>query len=190
MRSFALIALLAASPAASAVELGPPDSSHYHQGGLDVTVGSGYTIRFKYGSAQSCGDPGKNACYYRLPTWLDLKAFFGVSKAVDLVVEQRFGLESDFTNSHNFLLMPGIRVYPEPHKPFKFFVQIQLAIDFTDWGPVAPSRVDFGLHEVNGFQWDFLRWMGAYFQISETFEFIRSLSFQLEGGLGIEGRFP
>jgi hypothetical protein len=190
MRRFAFAALLAACHAASAFEAGPPDSTHYHQFGLGVTAGSGYIIRFKYGSADSCGEPGKNSCYYRLPTWLDLKAFFGVAQSVDLVVEQRFGLETDFTDTHNFLLMPGIRVYPDAHKPFKFFVQIQLAIDFTDWKGHAPSSVDFGLHEVNGFQWDFLRYMGAYFQISETFEFIRSLTFQIEAGLGVEGRFP
>src|SRR5438128_7038543 len=73
------------------------DHSHRLQFGVAVTVGSGYRVLFKYDTAGTCGDPGHATCYGRVPTWLDLKAFFGVSRYIDLVVEQRFGLESDFT---------------------------------------------------------------------------------------------
>ena len=209
MRAIAACALLcfsslaladpgAGDPAAPAPPPAAPsprtlDITHYHQFGLAVTFGTGYLIRFKYASATYCDgatDPGKNTCYDRLPTWMDVKAFFGVTRAIDVLLEQRFGLESDFTKSHNFLFMPGIRVYPEPAKPFKFYVQVQGVLDFTDWGGVSSHGIDFGIHEANGFQWDFWHYMGAYLQISETFEFLRSLAFQLEAGIGVEGRFP
>jgi hypothetical protein len=169
----------------------PDDRSHYHQFGLAVTAGTGYRVMFKYSSATTCnGVDGNTTCYYRSPAFLDAKAFFGVSKSVDLVVEQRFGLETDFFSNHDLLLMPGIRVYPDASQAFKFYVQIQLVIDLSDPGNTSPNRYDFGFHEANGFQWDFLRWGGAYLQISETFGFVRSFNFQLEAGIGVEGRFP
>src|SRR5690349_6930763 len=68
------------------------DHSHRLQFGVAVTVGTGYRVLFKYDSATTCGDPGHNTCYGRTPTWLDLKAFFGVSRNIDVVLEQRFGL--------------------------------------------------------------------------------------------------
>jgi len=162
------------------------------QFGVAVTVGTGYRVLFKYDSAETCGNGTNATCYGRVPTWLDLKAFFGVHRNIDLVVEQRFGLETDFIGSHQLLIMPGIRIYPEPDSQYKFYVQIQLMIDYTsDPTNIYPQHgVDVGFHEANGFQWDFLRWMGVYFQISETFGFLRSFDFQLEAGAGVEGRFP
>ena len=195
-----------AIPPASASLTAPPDDpdpkasddrTHRFQGGLGVTVGSGYRVIFRYGDTKTCGtnDPQSGAptstCSGRLPTWLDAKLFFGVAHSVDLVIEQRFGLEADFTLNRQFMLMPGIRVYAsDPHKPFKFFVQIQGVFDYSDPSTISDKRFDFGIHEANGFQWDFLKWMGAYLQISETFEFYRGIDFQIEGGLGLEGRFP
>ncbi len=209
--AFASLILLASLPAAAdeapSDPVAPRDNfSHRLQAGVGVTVGSGYRVMFKYGDKNnsgqttSCGQldsEGRPAttCTGRISTWLDAKLFFGVSSSVDVVIEQRIGLESgmagDFTAGRMFVLMPGIRVYPtDGTKSFKFFVQIQPVFDFTDPGASNLRGYDIGLHEANGFQWDFLKWMGAYLQISETFEFVRAFTFQLEGGGGIEGRFP
>lgn len=173
------------------------DRSHRLQAGVGVTVGSGYRVQFKYSEAGSCGQNDeqtqkpRNSCSDRLPTWLDLKIFFGVSHAVELIVEQRFSLEKNFTTNTQFMLMPGIRVYAEgARKEFKFFVQLQGIFDYSNPGAFSGTRFDYGFHEANGFQWDFLKWMGAYFQISESFLFARSFTFQIEAGLGVEGRFP
>ncbi len=206
-RLLALALLSVAAPSAFAEEPAPapatapatvpekpsePDRSHRLQFGVAVTAGSGYRVLFKYAGAQSCDgvDPSRNTCYGRVPTWLDVKLFFGVHRAVDVVLEQRFGLETDFTGSHPLLFMPGVRLYPDGQKAFKFYVQLQLVIDYTDPGIVYHDRIDLGFHEANGFQWDFARYGGIYFQISETFGFLRSFDFQLEAGAGIEGRFP
>lgn len=206
MKAFVVLALLASvapaaadetapspapPPSALPTEPPPPNRSHKHQFGVDVTAGSGYRVVFRYPESTTCGGTvGATTCNDRLKTWLDLKIFFGFTDNFELVVENRFGLEKDFTATNQFMLMPGIRVYPSGKDPFKFFLQVQGVFDYTDPNGTSPTRYDWGVHEANGFQWDFLKWAGAYLQISETFMFVRNFSFQFEIGGGLEGRFP
>ena len=208
MRAVAATLCLLALPSLAAAEAEPDrkkDRSHRLQGGIGVSVGSGYRVQFKYGDAGTCGRLGENgkpanSCFGRMPTYLDLKLFLGVSHSVDVLIENRFGLERAYPDANDptavavanqlFVLMPGIRVYAGGRSPFKFGVQIQLVFDYNETGTTGNSKFDFGVRETNMFQWDLLRWMCAYLQIGANFAFLRSFTFQLEAGAGIEGRFP
>jgi hypothetical protein len=58
-------------------------------------------------------------------------------------------------------------------------------IDFT-----PNVDLDVTVRPLVGLQFDFIRWAGAYLQISPTISFIRALHFAFDGGLGLQFRFP
>lgn len=172
--------------------------SHDLQFGLAVLIGAGYRGVFPYHDNVVCGDAkaeDNRVCTNRAPLFVDLQPSFGISTAWDALVDVRLGLEKDFINKRQLLVMPGFRYWLEPEAQVKFFSTMQLFYDATgDYNPpLAPHPVktyDLGFRNSNGLMIEIMRNFGVYAQFGETIGFVRWLSFAVDAGLGVQARVP
>lgn len=195
----ATAALLWAAPPARGQLVAEEDSfSHRGQIGFNLQGGFGYRATFPYGE-EFCGQraadgSNKPNCLGRSPFALDLGVSYGVLDLLELFVELRVGLERDFgerpgdSGPRVLVLAPGIKGYIAEVGQLRLFSTLQVPIDFTGYGQF--SKVDLGVRNVNGFQLDVHRTTGIYFYVGETASFRRWLRFEIEGGLGMQARFP
>jgi hypothetical protein len=171
----------------------PPGYSHRHQGGVGVIFGTGYRGLVRYqGSQGTCEDvvgSDKTFCHSRVPAFMDIQGSFGVTRGLAAIVDFRLGLEQDFTHSRPLALAPGIKYHIDAEDRLKFFITLQLAIDFTGQLPDVP-RTDFGVRNAIGLQFDVHRVFGFWLQLGDTLAFRRYFRFELDAALGIEARFP
>src|SRR5262245_42972553 len=83
-----------------------PSLLHTMQFGLAVMPGSGFRGIFPYQDKIPCGEihDGQlnRVCTGRLPFFVDAQISFGVSRRWDLLVDLRFGIERDFTQTRQF----------------------------------------------------------------------------------------
>jgi hypothetical protein len=171
--------------------LAPPTMSHYLQFGLALLPGTGYRAIFPYQEMINCGEAGKRVCTGRLGTFLDVQPSFGFASHWDVVVDLRFGLEEDFTGTHEFAVAPGVRYWVDPREHAKFFATIQAAFDTTEQhDPRLPHNDDVALRNSNGFMYEIMRNFGVYAQFGETIGFVRWLRFEIDAGLGVQARLP
>ena len=49
---------------------------------------------------------------------------------------------------------------------------------------------DFGVRNANGVMLEVMRNLGFYLQFGETVGFVRWLRFEVDGGIGVQARFP
>jgi len=164
---------------------------HRTQGGLGIIVGSGYRGLVRYQGSASCegGGSDRTFCHSRVPTFLDIEGSFGVTRALSTIVDVSVGLEKDFTHGRPFAVAPGIKYYVDPEGRMKFFVTLQLALDFTEQLPDVPT-VDVGVRNAVGLQFDMHRLFGFWLQLGDTLAFRRYFRFELDAAGGIEARFP
>jgi hypothetical protein len=120
---------------------------------------------------------------------MDFQGSFGVTRGLAVIVDFRLGLEQDFTHSRPLALAPGIKYYIDAEDRLKFFITLQLAIDFTGQLPDVP-RTDFGVRNAVGLQFDVHRMFGFWLQLGDTLAFRRYFRFELDAALGLELRFP
>jgi hypothetical protein len=181
-----------AAPASQPAAAGP-GYSHRLQGGVGVIVGSGYRGLVKYngkpGTCEDVAGSDKTFCHSRLPTWMDFQGSFGVTKGLAAIVDFRVGLETDFTHSRPLALAPGIKYFIDAQDRLKFFVTLQLAIDFTGQLPEIPTT-DVGIRNAVGLQFDVHRVFGFWLQLGDTLAFRRYFRFELDAAVGLEARFP
>jgi hypothetical protein len=183
-----------ASPSPAATEQ-PTRSrwSHRMQGELRVGVNDGYGLAIRYANGPACDAASSTFCRGRSPITMDFAAGFG---ALDwLEVEARFRLGVEPTNGFELSsgagsALPmaaglGVRIYGSETSRFKFAFGVAALLDFTRGQPLdVVARLDEGLH------YDVARQFGFYVQIGESITFLRALGFEIDGGLGIQGRFP
>jgi len=166
--------------------------SHALQPGLAILIGDGYRGIFPYKDGLFCGDgkAGDSArvCTNRAPVFMDFQPSFGISESWDVLVDFRYSLQSDFSKSHQFLLMPGFRYWLDPQSHVKFFTTIQLAYDRSEQNNPLVGNTDIGVRNSNGLMIEVMRNFGVYFQFGETIGFVRWLSFAVDGGIGIQAR--
>lgn len=171
-------------------------ADYSHKGQLQVSARMALGLRaiIPYDSADYCGqtDNGvSNApvCTGRAPFSLDLELGYGVAQRVDLILELRLGLETDFGSSpfemdgpRMFHLAPGGRFFFSDAKTTKLFTTAQLVFDFS-------RGTDVGVRNMNGLWFDLDRAYGFYAYIAETATFSSWLRFELEAGVGVSGRY-
>jgi len=173
--------------------LAPPTMSHLLQFGIALLPGTGYRAIFPYQQEAvmtTCGQGVKSVCTGRLPTFLDVQPSFGFAVHWDVLADLRFGLEQDFTGTHQFAIAPGVRYWVDPEEQSKFFATIQAAYDTTEQHQVLKHNDDLALRNSNGFMYDVMRNFGVYVQFGETIGFLRWLRFEIDAGLGVQARLP
>ncbi len=191
----AIMVLLAMASPALADDTEAPITTHKGQFGLSARLGVGVRAIATYDADVFCGaDVDDRVCTGRAPMALDLEASYGVADSIELTLEMRIGLESDFgatpggDGPRPFHIAPGARFFFSEAGRTKLFVQPSLVFDFADYE--QRSGNDFGVRGIQGFWIDLHRAYGLYFYIAETIEFSRWLSGGFEAGVGFQGRYP
>jgi hypothetical protein len=186
----------AAAPRAVAAKTFPhlarPRLNHFQQFGLALLPGTGYRGIFPYQEMVNCGQPGKRVCTGRLPVFLDVQPSFGFGERWDVLIDLRFGLEQDFTTTHQFAVAPGVRYWVDPDEQMKFFATAQVAYDTTAQhnSVTLTHNDDVAFRNSNGFMFEVMRNFGAYVQFGETIGFVRWLRFEIDAGIGVQARLP
>lgn len=152
-----------------------------------------------------CGDIDNSAsngfapvCTGRSPFALDFELGYGVHRRIDLFLELRLGLEQDFgatpqasEGARPFHVSPGARFFFSEAGRAKVFTTAQLVLDFSGYKDPAGEKLgaDFGIRNMNGLWFDLDRAYGFYAYVGDTASFARWLRFELEAGIGVQGRY-
>jgi hypothetical protein len=179
--------------------------SHKGQFELSVRFAIGLRAIATYDKTDYCGQTDATAdtglarvCTGRAPLSLDFELGYGVARKIDLFAEIRFSLEQDFGASPTatdgarlFHLSPGARFFFSESGKTKLFTTGQVVFDLSGYKNVAGASLgtDFGLRNMSGLWFDLDKAYGFYVFIGETATFARWLRFELEGGVGIQGRY-
>ncbi len=177
-------------PAKKFPRLKPPSLLHRDQFGLAIMPGSGYRIIAPYKDNIPCGQLNTRVCAGRIPLFLDAQASFGFAAHWDVIVDLRFGIEADFSQSHQFAVAPGVRYWVDADQPAKFFATIQGIYDLNPQHEPGIKDYDLGVRNANGFMFEVMRNLGFYLQFGETLGLVRWLRFEVDAGIGVQARFP
>lgn len=195
----------AEAPSGAPAGAGPPvDLSHKGQFEGSVRLGLGMRAIATYDNRDYCGDVDPqgqfgfaSVCTGRAPFSLDLEFGYGVARRVDLIAELRVGLESDFGAAPSsggprmLHLSPGARFFFSEGSRSKLFTTAQIVLDFAGYEDAggAGRGTDFGIRNLSGLWFDLARAYGVYVYVGETATFARWMRFELEGGIGVQGRY-
>lgn len=169
---------------------------HRLQGGVGVTVGTGYQFEVAYGGDYCYDeeDPEASVCNHRSPLFMDFMLSFGVTEGLEILLEYRLALlEESFggndgaaiTTSRPMAVGIGVRYFVSPLNRFKFFIGALVDVDFTKNLPVAVT-----VRPIFGLQIEIVRWVAFFIQGSVNISFVRSFGISLDGGGGFQFRFP
>lgn len=193
------VGIALAGPVAHADDADLPATYHKGQFGLSGRLSLGIRGIATYDDKDYCGTTDSSArngnasvCTGRTPLSLDIEASYGVARSIELALELRLGIESDFgatpgaSGPHPLHLATGARFSFGETKRTRLFVQPMVVADLTD----RSQGNDFGLRGIEGFWVDLHRASGVYVFVGENLEFSRWLSFGFEAGVGFQGRYP
>ncbi len=181
----------------------PADYSHKGQIQVSARLALGLRALIPYEKADYCGQTDNGVtnapvCTGRAPFSFDLELGYGIAKRVDLIMELRLGLETDFAATavgtggpRMFHIAPGARFFFSDAKTSKLFTTTQLVLDFTGYEDAGGGSrgTDIGVRNMNGLWFDLDRAYGFYLYVAETATFSRWVRFELEAGAGFSGRF-
>jgi hypothetical protein len=181
-----------AAPTSSLWAPAAPD--HARQFGLSLLPGSGYRIIVPYKEDVKCGDSSGNAsrrvCTHAIPFFLELQPSFGIYARLDFISDLRFSLQKEpgTLDSHAFAFAPGFRFWLDQDVALKFYTTAQVVYDYVHRKGIKSS--DFALRNANGLMYDPLKNLGIYVQLGWTMGLVRWFRMELDGGLGIQLRYP
>lgn len=194
MRALVVLAVVFASG-----QTAHADSTHKGQFGGSARLGLGVRGIATYENKHYCGKTDTQAefgyasvCTGRMPLTLDLEGSYGIGRKVDLALELRVGLESDFGTTpaddgpHLIQLAAGARFLFSDSARGKAFVQPALMFDFSDYGNGTGN--DIGVRGIEGYWVDLSHQYAAYVFVGETLGFSRWLSAEFEVGAGFQIR--
>ncbi len=188
---FAVASPPSAEPNAPAPAPAAPkqDLNHRFQVGAAIRAGTGYRVIMPY-NEEFCGEQDKSVCGSRLPVWLEISPSFGITRSLELLVDLRFALEGDFTNSKSLFISPGIKYYADAEDLFKFFATGQVVFENQEQlYNSGLSAFDFGIRSALGLQFDILRYIGLYAQGGVILGFNRWLTFTVDFSGGVQVRY-
>ena len=168
----------------------PPSLFHKDQFGVSLMPGSGYRIIAPYKDGIPCGQQVNRVCTGWIPFFIDVQPSFGFARRWDVIVDLRFGVAPDFNGSHQFAVAPGVRYWVDADLPTKFFATIQGVYDLNPQHTPGVKDYDFGVRNANGIMLEVMRNLGFYLQFGETLGLVRWLRFEVDGGVGVQARFP
>jgi len=171
-------------------KLRAPSLLHKNQFGIAVMPGIGFRVIAPYKEMVSCGEQAKRVCTGLLPFFLDVQPSFGFAEHWDVIVDLRFGIMTDFTQSRELAVAPGVRYWVDNDLETKFYATIQGVFDATAQHNTAVRGTDFGVRNANGFMFDVMRNLGIYLQFGETIGFVRWLRVEIDAGVGVQVRIP
>jgi hypothetical protein len=180
--------------------------SHKGQIELSLRLPIGLRAIAPYDSANYCGATDASAkfgnapvCTSRAPFSLDFEVGYGVHRRIDAFVELRVGLEQDFSSTpattdgpHPFHISPGARFFFGDGGTSKLFTTAQVVFDLAGYKAATglDRGADLGVRNLNGLWFDVDKAYGFYGYIGETATFARWMRFELEAGIGFQGRYP
>jgi len=192
--------LAAAARADDSEAQGGTDVTYRHKGqfGIYSQLGIGFRFIARYDQNDFCGQAGKSVCTGSTPPWIELGLSYGATNALEIITDFRIGLSTDFKPDSSTadaprqtVLAPGVKIYLDDEGSLKWFTTFQVAIDFTDYSASnVAKKVDVGERSVIGLLIDLHRTFGIYVHGGVTFGFIRWFRFEMDGGIGLQARFP
>jgi hypothetical protein len=175
---------------------GPAKDNHHLQTGFSIAPGAGYRLIVPYKENQACGDrsgqPEKRVCSNYVPFYTEFQLSFGVTSRLDVVMDLRFGIQTDPTQAgrRQFMFAPGLRFWLDQEVATKFYSTLQFAYDYMNFVDPRYANSDYGVRNVNGFMFDPIRNVGFFIQVGETIGLARWFRIDIDLGMGIQVRFP
>lgn len=181
-----------------------PREGHSGQGGLALALPLGLRTIAPFDSeycgknSTETGSGNAAVCVDRAPVAIDLALSYGLGDKLELLVEFRLGLESDFSSVAGrsgpklLRLSPGARIFYSKAGPGSLFSTAQIVFDFTAHEAPSgrPLGNDFGVRNANGLWFDRGEHVGLFVFVAESLTFVRWIELGLEIGVGIQGRLP
>lgn len=198
-----------APPAPPPPALARPDrDTTSHKGMFEVSLRAAVGLRaiVSYDKTDYCGATDASTstgnapvCTGRAPFAFDLELGYGIARRIDVFAELRLGLETDFHQTPQasapgprmLHVSPGARFFFSDAKSSKLFTTAQLVFDFAGYKDAggADRGTDFGVRNMNGLWFDLEKAYGFYVYLGETATFSRWMRFELELGVGFQGRY-
>jgi len=194
-------------PAAAPVTPVTPDSTS-HKGMFEASLRFALGLRaiVAYDKTDYCGKMDASTstgnapvCSGRAPFSMDFELGYGVSRRIDVFGELRVGIQSDFSPTaastevgpRMLHFSPGGRFFFSDAESTKLFTTAQIVFDFAGYkDQTGASRgTDLGIRNLNGLWLDLEKAYGFYAYVGETATFSRWLRFELEAGIGVQGRY-
>ena len=182
------------------VATGGTSISYEHKGqfGIYSQFGVGYRAIFRYHVNDYCGTAGQAVCTGLAPPYMEIGLSYAPISNLELITDFRIGLIDDFRPDtatqkapRELALAPGIKLYINDKGSLKLFTTFQVAFDFADYSVDNVSQsVDVAFRNVNGLLVDLHQSFGIYVHVGETVGFVRWLRFEIDGGVGVQARFP